>query len=125
MPAGPSDLVLARSATTNNIEQIAIDPDYLALFVSDFPVICPVRSFLLYDNAGAAWTDSNIALVNELVPTTARLDIDNDTPFVTTVRVQAYIALVTNYFDLSVEVCGDEVLTADSTQTLVLGYVSG
>jgi len=113
--ADPSDLVLARSATLNNIEQIALDPDYLALFVSDFPVVCPVRTLQVFDNAGAAWTDGNIALVNELAPTTARLDIDNDSPFTTTVRVQAYIALITTYFELNVEVCGDEVLTADST----------
>jgi hypothetical protein len=125
MPAGPSDLVLARSAITNNIEQIALEPDYLSLFVSDFPVICPVRTLSVYDNAGATWTNGDITLVNELTPLTARLDIDNDTPFVTTVRVQAYIALITSYFELNVEVCGDEVLTADSLQFIVLGYVSG
>jgi hypothetical protein len=112
MPAGPSDLVLARSATANNIEQITLDPAYLSLFVSDHPVTCPVRTFQIYDNAGATWANGDITLVNELTPSTTRLDIDNDTPFVTTVRVQAYIALVTSYFDLSVEVCGDETISA-------------
>jgi hypothetical protein len=125
MPAGPSDLVLARSAITNNIEQITLDPDYLSLFISDLPVTCPVRTFVIYDNAGATWTNGDITLINELTPLTARLDIDNDTPFVTTVRVQAYIALLTAFFDLPVEVCGDEVLTADALQFIVLGYISG
>jgi hypothetical protein len=106
--ANPPEIVLM-----NALQNFTFDmsPTYLNLFVSSYPVKCPVLRFDLLDGNNNPLNHSSIFLQNGESALDAKLIVTSGTPFSYAIRIRASTARLNNYVTLPIRVCGNEVIS--------------
>jgi hypothetical protein len=102
-------------------------PDYSSLFISSDPGACPLLLFELRDTSDNLLIHPSIEVNDTLSPATSQLQINNYSPFTTTVHIASWINTVPNNLELNVRVCGEETISVvDATKkSFVLGFETG
>jgi hypothetical protein len=124
VPSNPPDLVIDRSAVTNNVVQYAISPTYSSKIVSS-NALCPVKVFSLQDTSGVGLVSSQVYLIDDSIH--GFLAVKNDLAFTLSFRITGRTTSKNAYMTLNVRVCGTEALSLvnAATKSYIYGIENG
>jgi hypothetical protein len=120
----PPEIVLM-----NSLQNFTFDlaPTYLSLFVSSYPVKCPILSFELLDTNSNPLAHNSIFLENGASALDSKLIVTSGTPFSYSIRIKGSTARLSTYITLAIRVCGQEVINTHSAtkRSYIFGFVEG
>jgi hypothetical protein len=113
----PKELVVSKSAVTNHMNIVTVEPTLSLHFISSLAAACPILDYeLLNSTTMERLSSADVNLITLNNPTVWRLDIRNDETYSVSVTLKALLFTTSNTLDINIRICGSEQLELVSTE---------